>query len=364
MNTRRMIVSSAYTTALCLSLSACGQHEEAQEPVRPVLAQKVVLSNSIDKTVYSGEVRARYETDLGFRIGGKIISRLVDVGAEVSKGALLAKLDPSDASLAAQAARADVAAAETDYSFAKSELGRYKELVDRGFIGRSVYDSKLNTFNAAEARLKAKRAQAEVSANQSAYTALYADHDGVITAVNAEVGQVVAAGQSVFRLARPDEKEVVVNSAETRVSELQNSHEMLVRLWSQPTRVYKGRLRELAPNADAMTRTFTAKVTILDPGPEVKLGMTANVLIGGLGREAALLPLTAIYTDNGKPGVWVVDPQSNRVSLRPVEIGQYREEGVTVPGGLKSGEIVVINGVHKLIPGQAVRPIEADGKTS
>lgn len=359
MRPTRLTFVAALACASLLTLTACGRREEPADPVRPVLTQKVVLSSTLDQAVYSGEVRARHETDLGFRTSGKVIARLVDVGTEVKKGTLLAKLDPVDAVLSAQAARADVAAATTEYTYAKAELTRYKELLDKGFIGQSVYDAKLNAYNSAEAKLAAKRAQAEVSGNQSAYTSLYADQDGVITAVNAEVGQVVATGQAVFRLARPEEKEVVVSAAETRVAELQNAQQTLVRLWAQPDKIYHGRLRELAPNADAVTRTFTAKVTILDPSPDVRLGMTANVLIGAAGREAALVPLTALYTSDGKPNVWVVDPQSGKVALRAVQIGQYREDGVTILGGLKNGDIVVTAGVQKLTPAQVVRPLPA-----
>jgi membrane fusion protein, multidrug efflux system len=357
MTSTRLTSFAVFALALPVLLAACAKREEAPDPVRPVLSQKVTLSTLLDQTAYSGEVRARHETDLGFRTSGKVIARLVEVGSEVKKGALLAKLDPSDAVLSAQAARADVAAAVTEFTYAQSELARYKELLDKGFIGQSVYESKLNAFNSADAKLNSKRAQAAVSGNQSAYTSLIADQDGVITAVNAEVGQVVATGQAVFRLARPEEKEVVINAAETRVNELQNAQQILVRLWAQPDKTYQGKLRELAPNADAVTRTFAARVTILDPTPEVKLGMTANVLIGGAGREAALLPLTAVYTNNGKPGVWIVDPQSGKVNLRPVELGQYREDGVTILGGVRNGDIVVIAGVQKLVPGQLVRPI-------
>jgi len=353
----RLASMAVLALMLPVLLADCGKREEAPDPVRPVLCQKVIVSTLLDQTAYSGEVRARHETDLGFRTSGKVIARLVEVGSEVKKGAVLAKLDPSDAVLSAQAARADVAAAVTDSTYARSELTRYKELLDKGFIGQSVYESKLNAFNSADAKLNSKRAQAEVSGNQSAYTSLIADQDGVITAVNAEVGQVVATGQAVFRLARPEEKEVVINAAETRVNDLQNAQQILVRLWAQPDKIYQGKLRELAPNADAVTRTFAARVTIVDPTPGVKLGMTANVLIGGAGREAALLPLTAVYTNNGKPGVWIVHPQSGKVNLLPVELGQYREDGVTILNGVKNGDIVVIAGVQKLVPGQVVRPI-------
>lgn len=349
--------SSAWLAVLVVSLGAggCAKHEVQPEPIRPVLTQTVQPTRAVDQTVYSGEVRARHETDLSFRIGGKIVERKVDVGAEVKKGALLARLDPVDARLAADTARSQVAAAETEYNFANAELARYKTLLDKGFIGQSAFEAKQNAYNSAKAKLAAARSQAAVNVNQSAYTSLYADQDGIITLVNAEPGQVIAAGQPVLRLARPEEKEVVINAAESKIAELQKAQQVLVRLWADPDKIMQGQVREIAPNADVATRTFNVKVSILNPGPEVKLGMTANVLVGGLDKEAILLPLTAIYSQGGKPGVWVVDSQTGKVSLRAVEVGQYREDGVTITAGIKPGETIVTAGVHKLIPGQTVR---------
>jgi RND family efflux transporter MFP subunit len=349
------------TVALIISVTGCAKHEAAPEVVRPVLTQKVEPTRAVDQTVYSGEVRARYETDLGFRIAGKIIERKVDVGAEVKKGTLLARLDPADARLNADAARAQVAAAETEFNYASSELARYKTLLDKGFIGESAFEAKQNSYNSAKAKLAAARSQAAVNVNQSEYTSLYADDDGVITAVTGEVGQVVSAGQPVMRLARPREKEVVINAAESRIAELRQSQQMLVRLWAYPDKILQGRVREIAPNADTTTRTFSVKVTLLDPGPEVKLGMTATVLAGGADANTLVLPLTAIYSQDGKAGVWVVDAQSGKVSLRNVEVGQYRENGVTIISGLNTGEYVVTAGVHKLIPGQVVRIAQPPG---
>lgn len=359
---------SVWVTAVMLwmVLAGCAKHEAAPEVVRPVLTQKVEPTRAVDKTAYSGEVRARHETDLGFRIGGKIIERKVDVGAEVKKGTLLARLDPADAKFTADAARSQVAAAQTEFDYASSELVRYKTLLDKGFIGQSAFEAKQNSYNSAKAKLAAARSQAGVNINQSAYTSLYADDDGVITSVTGEVGQVVAAGLPVMRLARPQEKEVLINAAESKIDELRQSQQMLVRLWAYPDKIFQGRVREIAPNADTATRTFSVKVTILDPGPEVKLGMTATVLAGGADVNTVVLPLTAIYSQNGKAGVWIVDPQTSKVSLRNVELGQYRENGVTIVSGLNAGENVVIVGVHKLVPGQVVRmaqPVGSENKT-
>jgi RND family efflux transporter MFP subunit len=327
--------------------------------VRPVLVHKVTPGAAPNRTVYSGEVRARHETDLAFRIGGKIVSRKVDVGATVRKGELLASLDPADASLSAEAARAQVQAAETEYSFAKAELERTKNLVAQKFVSQTVYDGKLNSYNSTKAKLEQARSHYAVARNQSGYTSLVADQEGVITSVNAELGQVVAAGQAVMRLARPEEREVVVSVPENRLGELRAAREIAVSIWAVPDRLFKGRVREVSPNADPVTRTFLVKVSLPAPGPEVGLGMTANVILGGGNSNASIvLPLSALTQHEGKPAVWVVDAQTNKVAVRAVELGEYREDGASIRGGLSAGERVVTAGVHKLQAGQSVRAIE------
>jgi membrane fusion protein, multidrug efflux system len=339
---------------LALGITACAKHEAVSNPVRPVLTHRVALSTARHETVYSGEVRARHEADLGFRIAGKIVSRHVEVGALVRKGTLLAKLDPADARLAAVATRAQVAAAQTEFEFARSEHDRYQKLLRQNFVGQSAYDAKLNALKAARARLQQARSQYAVSRNQTGYTSLFADQDGVITAISAEAGQVVSAGQPVMRLARLEEKEAVFNVPESRVAALQAADSIAVKLLAVPERAYTGKVREVAPNADSATRTFSVKVSILDPTPEVKLGMTANVALGSNGDRVATVPLGAIYSQDGTAKVWVVDPKTGKVNLRPVTLNAYREDGVTIANGLEDGELVVVAGVHQLTPGQQV----------
>ena len=355
----RLLIISALSSLA--ALAGCNKPVEKPEVIRPVLTQKVAFGSSAEQDVYSGDVHARHETDLGFRIGGKIISRAVDVGAMVKKGSLLARLDPQDVRLNAEAAQSQVAAAQTEFDFSKAELDRNKDLLDKNFISKAVYDAKLNSFNSSQAKLAAARAQASVSANQSTYAALYADQDGVVTAVNAEPGQVVAAGQAIVKIARSNEKEVVINIPESRVYDIKKVDAVAVRLWARPDKIYAGKVRELSPGADAATRTYTAKISIADAA-DVQLGMTANVLLQQSGKTgAALLPLTALYQQDNKPALWVVDAKTGQVQLRPVETGAYREDGVMILSGVKDGELVVVNGVHKLIPGQTVR-IEGAGK--
>jgi RND family efflux transporter MFP subunit len=355
MSTLRAFLASS--TFALFALAGCGGQDAAAPPApRTVLAQIVTPATAALGNVYSGEVRARHESDLAFRVGGKMVARHVDVGSVVRKGAALARLDPQDARLAVDAARSQLAAAEADHALAKAELDRYLELHAKNFVSKAVLDARETTFNTTKARLEQARAQLATARNQTAYTELAADADGVITAVLAEPGQVVAAGQPIVRLARPDEKEVVIHVPESRLAELREANQILVALWTQPEKPYAGRVREISPNADPVTRTFTVKVSVLEPDPSVRLGMTANVLLGERStHQVVRLPLAAVVQEGGRTSVWVVDPGTRQVNPRPVEVGAYREDGVTVLSGLAAGEVVVAAGAHKLRAGETVR---------
>jgi len=352
MNTLRLLAASLALGALV----ACSQPQPVATAPRPVLAQVVQPAVSGLGNVYSGEVRARRESDLAFRVGGKLVARQVDVGARVTRGTVFAQLDPQDARLAVDAARSQLAAADADHSLAKSELERYLQLFAQSFVSQAVIDARVTTFNATKAKLEQARAQLETAQNQSAYTTLTADADGVITAVSAEVGQVVAAGQPIVRLARPEEREVVINVPESRLAELRDAKEVFVALWTQPERPYRAQVREVSPTADPVTRTFTVKVSVPDADAAVRLGMTANVMVGDSGeRTLVTLPLSALDQRTGSPSVWVVDPNTHKAAPRPVDIGAYREDGVTVRSGVSTGDVVITAGVHKLVAGEVVR---------
>ena len=348
----------ALAVAATVALAGCSREEAAAPAPRSVIAQVVGTKPTDGANIYSGEVRARYENDLAFRVAGKVTARLVDVGAAVTKGQSLARLDPQDAQLGVEAARSQRAMAEADHVLAKAELERYRDLYARNFVSRAVLDARETTFNTSKARLEQAKAQLATAQNQSSYTTLVAEADGVITAVNLEPGQVVSAGQTVMRFARPDEKEVAINLPETRLGELREAKEIFVSVWAAPDKPYRGRIREVAPNADAATRTFTVKIALLNPDAAVRLGMTANVALGdGAPQQVITLPLTAITQLDGQPAVWVVDPRTSKVNLRPVAVGAYREDGVVVRDGLRPGEIVVMVGVHKLLPDETVHVI-------
>jgi RND family efflux transporter MFP subunit len=341
---------------LALVVAACGKDAPVQAPPRPVLTQTIVPGAMATRDVYPGEIRARHETELGFRIGGKLLSRAVDAGARVKRGQVLARLDPEDARLAAQAAAAQVASAESDFALARAELDRHAELLEKKFISQSAFDARRNAFNAASARAEQARSQAGLSSNQAAYTTLLADADGVVLSVSAEPGQVLAAGQPVLRLAHAGEKEVLVSAPESQVARFRIGQAVAISLWADASVLFPGRVREIAGGADPVTRTYAVRISALNAPEQAHLGMSANVLFQStVDPSLVLLPLTAIAREGGNPAVWVVDPATSKVRLRQVSVGQFREDGVTVTGGLHPGDVVVTAGVHKLRPDEVVR---------
>jgi RND family efflux transporter MFP subunit len=330
----------AVAGAIAASLAGCAKDEPAAAVIRPVLVQKVGSPDTGSVTRYVGEIRARHESDLGFRIPGKIVARLVDVGATVAAGQVLARIDPADAALQAQQADANL-------SLAESEARRYRDLRGKNFVSQAALDAK-------ETALQAAQAQAGLARNQSAYTSLTADHAGVVTTLLAEVGQVVAAGQGVLRVARPEEKEVIINVPEGQVEELRAARNLTVTPWAHPDERLTARLRELAPAADAATRTYAARISITQAAPSLQLGMTASVTLPAANAQGILVPATAVIDEGQGPAVWVV--ANDRVARRPIRIGQQREDGVLVAAGLQPGELIVVVGAHKLVADQAVRP--------
>ena len=353
MNTTNRLWIFPFLIALFL-LAACERPELPPEPPRPVLTSTIGASQDEGTMTYSGEVRSRYESQLGFRIPGKITARLVDSGSVVKAGDVLARLDPTDASLSATAARAQL-------ELADAELRRYRELRAKNFVSSSALDAKETAF-------KAARAQAELAANQSAYTVLRADQAGVVESVAAEVGQVVAAGQAVLRLARPDELEVAIAVPESRRAALHLQQTATIRLWSDPQASYKGIVRELSPVADAATRTYAARVSIIQPDAKIALGMTANVALSdeassGENETKLRVPLTAIFQHEGKSALWIVQADQTIV-LKPVSVTAYTEKEAVLSGGVVPGERYVVAGVHKLAVGEKIKAVDLKTDTA
>lgn len=338
--------------ALALFAAACSREAPPPPPPTTVLVRPAAPAPATGAT-YVGEVRARHEADLGFRVGGKIAARLVDAGATVRAGQPLARLDPADLQLAQQAAGAQVAAAESEFRTASAERERYAGLLSQRFVSQAAYDARENAWRNAQARLEQARAQNRISGNQVAYGTLVAEHDGVIAAVLAEAGQVVAAGQPVFRLARPDEKEVAVAIPEGRIGEMRAAREIGIALWARPDLQLRGKLRELAAAADPATRTYAARIRIIDPPPGVELGMTARVSLTGEGRAGTFVPLAAVVDTGSGAQVWVV--ADGKATPRPVRVAQFREDGALIADGLAPGEPVVVAGQRRLVAGQPVQ---------
>lgn len=306
-----------------------------------------------------GEVRPRYESSQGFRIDGKIIERKVDVGARVRKGQVLVRLDASDTNLSAAATQADVRAAEARRTLATAEVTRYRQLIGKHFISASALDIKEAELKSANARLAQVKAQANISGNQTQYTHLTADRDGVITMIHAEPGQVVETGDLVVQIAGTKETEVLVAVPESRMDEVQINAGVTVKLWANRQKVYSGIVREISPAADPATRAFNVRVTIQDADEAVKLGMTARVKFNPQGSQedgGFLIPNAALTEINGKKTVWVIDA-NNKAQPRTVEAGQFGEDGILIISGLQADEKIAIAGVHTLIEGQQVKPV-------
>ena len=309
---------------------------------------------------FPGDVRPRYETRLGFRVPGKIVERLVEVGTRVRAGQPIARLDARDLELAAASAKAQVAQFEADKTLAAADLARFRELRAKNFISQAELERRQSLFDTAAARLDAAQSQARQAANQAGYALLAADTAGIITAIEAEAGQVVSAGQTVARLARPGDREVAIAVPESQHDLLANAKEFAVTLNALDGRRWAGRLREVSPAADAATRTYGARITVLRAGDEVELGMSARVAVSAATRDTRIaLPLAAIYSKGDTPNVWLVD-SGGSVRLQPVKTGGLAGERVLIDTGLKPGDTVVIAGAQLLRAGERVRT--SDGK--
>lgn len=352
---------AAYVAPLLLSLLAgCAKEEPKLEEVRPVRAIQLAAGNGGERVEFAGDVRARYESRLGFRVGGKIVERRVDVGANVKDGQVLMRLDPQDLRLAEAQARATLRAAETERDLAQADYKRHQNLRAQNFVSQAVLDAKQAALRAAQANVDAARAGLRGQSNQAGYANLESDTDGVVTAVDAEVGQVVAAGAPVVRVARTDEKEVVIGIPEDRVEALRQASEVSVRLWANRAESLPGKIREVSPVADPATRTYTVKVSI-PARADIRLGMTATVEMatrGGANASALRVPLSALVQDKGATSVWVVE--KDVVQLRKVEVAGQSGNDILLSSGVQAGQTVVTAGVHLLKPGQKVRILTAD----
>lgn len=346
---------TAAVLATALLLIACSKPAPPEEPIRAVKVVTVGLDSIKSEAEFAGEVRPRVESRLGFRVAGKIVRRQAELGKRVRAGDVLAQLDPQDYKLAAQAGSAQTTAALTNRDLALADFKRFKSLKDQNFISGAELERRDAALKAAQAQLDQAQAQLAGQSNQSAYTTLVADVSGVITAIEAEPGQVVTAGTPVVRIAQDGPRDVIFAVPEDKVTLMKVGSTTDVRMWSSNTQ-YKGIVREVAASADPVTRTFIVKVS-LDAKDAPALGTTVSVTSQALDRssvQVVKLPTSAFRQDGQNSSVWVLDTPTMTVKLQSVVIATADGNDVVVASGLQPGMQVVVAGVHVLSPGQKV----------
>jgi len=358
-----IVVGAGATAAAgfaAFSWTANASRVSASEPVvRPARVMEITYQQRSRSLVLAGTVVPRIESTLGFRVAGKITARTVDVGTIVKPGDLIAQLDPADYRLAVDNARAALASADADYARAKADHERYLNLRGSAAFTPQTMEQRQSLAATALARVDQARSQLASAENNLAYTELRADSPGVVTLVQAEVGQVMAQGQGVVKVARTDELEILVGVPENRLKVVREASAASFELWSDPGRRHAARLRELSPSADPMTRTYPARFSVTDPPEFIGLGMTATLAFERPdAAPVAEVPLSAIFQRGTQPAVWVVDKESGTVTLRPVTIARWRDDSAAIASGVKDGEMIATAGVHKLEAGQKVKPVQ------
>lgn len=340
---------------LALALAGCGRKEEPEQLIRPVRSLVVTGGANAESATYTAEIRSRYETDLSFQVAGKLVNRAVDVGNTVRKGQVLAQLDQTDQQLGVDAARGAVPAAQSDLDRSKSEEARFRDLLERGLTTRAQYQAQQTAVRSAEAKLSQATAELRLAQQRLGYTTLRADQDGIVTRVLVEAGSVVAAGQRAISIARPSELEAVFDVPDGRVGEVKPNLPVVITELSGGSGTWAGRVREISPSADPVTRTYQVRTTIVNPPASLRLGMTVSVTLPRVGgAPSVVLPSTAIFQKDGKPAVWIVKADST-VELRAVVVERYESDRTFIASGLSTGERVVTAGVHRLSPGEKVK---------
>lgn len=349
--------AGVFLLALMTTLGCTPQDEQPRPIARPVKVARIV-DHTERVMSFAGDVRARYETILSFRVSGKVLARHVDVGDRVRKGQVLARLDQNDSRLAVQDLQAQLASAVANRDFLQDDVARYRELLMQKVVSPPEFDRHQTAYTTARERAAALEAQLGHAINQLAYTELSADRDGVVTALEVESGQVVSAGQAVVKLAQLDEKEIHFDVPEHRLAELTRRPAVTITLWADHERRLKGQIREIASDADSASRTYRVKATLLEHQEAAQLGMTATVWVSSNMPSRMTVPLSSVFTPQNKPGqphVWMVDEQTGTVRSVPVQIGEPLDGEHIAITGLASGQLVVSAGVQRLAEGQAVR---------
>ncbi len=353
----KTLIVLASTTAL---LAACSRPAPPEEPIRAVKVLTVGVNTFSSGYEFAGEVKARLESRLGFRVAGKIIKRQAELGQRVKAGQVLAQLDPQDYKLAADAARAQLQAAATNRDLAAADYKRYKELKEQNFISGAELERRDTTLKAAQAQFEQAQSQLAVQGNQTSYASLVADVAGVVTAVEAEPGQVVSAGTPVVRIAADGPRDVVFSVPEDKVAGIKLGMAVKVRGWAQDTQTAPAmaKVREVSASADPATRTFQVKLALDGKAPSPPLGATMYVLPVGLGDVQGMpvikLPTSALRQEGQASAVWLLDKASMTVKSQIVQIATADGNEAVIAAGLQPGMVVVSAGVHVLSPGQKV----------
>jgi multidrug efflux system membrane fusion protein len=360
----QFIIIKPLIYGLFFALVACERQDQEPQSSRPVNVIRIINEQTQTDRTYPGEIKARFETVLSFRVAGKLLERKVDVGNQVRKGQLLATLDGNDYRLAVQGLKAQLASAQADSNFLRDDLARYRELLTQQVISPPEFDRHETAYTTARERTAALEAQLGRALNQLTYTELHADRDGVVTTLDVEAGQVLAAGQAVVKLAQLDEKEIHFDVPEHRLSEIKRQQDVNVSLWSDNNRLLKARIREIASAADPASRTYRVKATLLEGMDAAQLGMTATVHIDANTASRIAIPLSAVYTPQNQPdhpSVWLVDEQAATVKSVPVRLGETLAGERIAVEGVTPGQLLVRAGVQRLAEGQAVRLPEQQG---
>lgn len=355
---KQLYCGFAAAAGLCLIvgtiLNASGRPQVADENVMNVRTVTIGMSGGNHGYTYAGEVRGRYESQLAFQVNGKIIKRNVELGSVVSTGDVLMQIDAKDIRQTVAGSSAQVASAESQLQLAESNLQRYRRLLDQGAVSQALYDQYVNAYQVALAGVRQAASQYAQGANQLDYSVLRADKPGVVSGITAEAGQVVSAGQTVITVVQDGEREVEISVPENRLATLQSAGQITASFWALPQVTVEGRIREIAPMADPVTRTFKIRIRLLNPPPELKLGMTAAIHVADdAAQPAVTIPLAAVFQDGDTPAVWVV--KDNVLALRPIATGEFGNGTIQAVSGLNPGDRIVTAGVHKLKEGQKVK---------
>lgn len=359
MNTTQNLIGSLMLLC-CITLMGCSKQKTEVEQEVPLVMVTQPSSLHLEQKSYAGEVQARQQTALAFRVAGQVTQRFADVGDRVKVGQVLATLDVQDAALQLNAARAQLESAQSAAKIASDELQRFQQLLPMNAVSRSQYDAVKNQYQHAMAQLKQAQSNYAVSSNQTDYNQLRATKNGVITERNIEVGQVLAAGQVAYQLAIDGEREVVIGVPEQAVAEIRVGQEATVSLWSQPDSRFTGTVREISPAAD-QSRTFKVKVALREGNAQIQLGQSARVFLTRQANQGLYVPLSSVSATGQQAFVLVLQADST-VRQTPVTLGAYGRDSVPVLSGLQAQDYVVMGGVHLLRDRQKIRPINRDNQ--